>query len=300
MKTPMLRRPMRHVNHGSNPRVCAQRGSALIMVFSLIAGVALLVFAGMNASITQEFLLNRNQLQQQYLDEVAVAAQAWYERMAPTIELSGESVAEATLLGQIAPTRKFGIRAQIGPRFTKTVSPWTQPSLGYRTILIWIPQSGGDTTATSPTSDTPTLDPLVVQAKAYRTWSTLGYQQTQLAQLSELLVRVGSSLQSWARAQQGAHYGMSLDNFFRQSDCAAPAAPDHLPCLDTYQDITTTRVPGYLGLSNAEFASVLGYSVEISNLQNSSTTTVPYSLSLRVHSPISKSDYLVSRIELPQ
>jgi len=299
MKAPMSRQPVRKINHVSNPRVRAQRGSALIMVFSLIAGVALLVMAGMNASITQEYVLNRNQLQQQYLDEVAAAAQAWYERVAPTIELSGEPVSESTLLGQIAPTRKFGIRAQIGPRFTKTVSPWTQPSLGYRTILIWIPQSGGDTTATSTTSETPTLDPLVVQAKAFRTWSTFGYQQTQLAQLSDLLVRVGSGLQGWARAQQGAHYGMSLDNFFRQSDCAAPATPDHLPCLDTYQDITTTSVPSYLGLSNAEFSSVWGYSVEISKLQNSSTATVPYSLSLRVHSPISASDYLISRIELP-
>ncbi len=299
MKTSMPRRPTRQVNQRSNSRVRAQRGSALIMVFSLIAGVALLVMAGMNASITQEYFLTRDQLQKQYLDEVAASAQAWYERMAPTIELTGESVSEATLLGQIAPTRKFGIRAQIGPRFTRTVSPWTQPSLGYRTILIWIPQSGSDTTAVSTTSDTPTLDPLVVQAKAYRTWSTFGYQQTQLAQLSDLLVRVGSSLQSWARAQQGAHYGMSLDNFFRQSDCAAPATPDHLPCLDAYQDITTTSVPSYLGLSKAEFASIWGYSVEISNLQNSSTATVPYSLSLRVHSPISASDYLISRIELP-
>lgn len=291
---------MQQMNHVSNPRVRAQRGSALIMVFGLIAGVALLVMAGMNAYITQDYWLNRNQLQQQYLDDVAVAAQAWYERVAPTIELSGELVNEATLLGQVAPTRKFGIRAQIGPRFTKTVSPWTQPSLGYRTILIWIPQSGGDTTAVSTTSDTPTLDPLVAQAKTYRTWSTFSYQQTQLAQLSDLLVRVGAALQSWARAQQGAQYGMSLDNFFRQSDCLTPPIPTHLPCLDTYQDITTTSVPTYLGLSNAEFTSIWSYAVEISNLQNSSSTEMPYSLSLRVRSPISPTDYLTSRIELPK
>lgn len=282
-------------------RLHAQQGSALILVVALIAGAMLLVMAGMNASLTQEYVLNRDQLQQQYLDEVAAAAQTWYERVAPTIELTGEAVSEATLLGQIAPTRKFGVRAQISPRLTKVIPPWTQPALGYRTILIWLPQSGSDTTALPEGADNPpTLDPLVVQTKAYRTWSTFGYQQAQLARLSDLLVRVGASLQSWARAQQGAHYGMGFDNFFRQNDCAAPATPDHLPCMNSYQDITTTTVSSYLGLSLAEFVSVGGYSVEISNLQNANATTVPYSLSLRVRSPISMSDYLVSRIELPQ
>lgn len=277
-----------------------QRGSALIFALTLIAGVALLVIAGMNASITQEYVLNRNQLQQQYLDEVSVSAQQWYERVAPTIELTGEAVSEATILGQIAPTRKFGVRAQISPRFTKTVSPWTQPALGYRTILIWIPQSGADTTAVSTTSDIPTIDPVVATTKTYRSWSTLGYQQTQLAKLSDLLVRIGALLQNWGRAQQGTRAGQSFDNFFRQTDCSAAASADHLPCLDTYADLTTTTVPSYLGVSSAEFASPWGYSVEVSNLLGSSTATMPYALSLRVHSPISVGDYLYARIELPQ
>jgi hypothetical protein len=289
---------IRHSN--AQRKIKGQKGSALVFALALVAGMALLVIAGMNASITQEYVLNRNQLQQQYLDEVATSAEQWYERVAPTIELTGEAVSEATLLGQIAPTRKFGIRAQIGPRFTKTVSPWTQPALGYRSILIWIPQSGSDTTSVSTTADVPTIDPLVATTKTYRSWSTLGYQQTQLAKLSDLLVKVGSLLQNWGRAQQGTRAGQSFDNFFRQADCAAAAIADHLPCLDTYVDLTTTTVPSYLGMSSTEFASPWGYSVEISNLLDSSTATMPYALSLRVHSPISTSDYLYAHIELPQ
>lgn len=289
-------RTQRHTPHA----IMRQQGSAVIFLLTIVMGVALLVLTGMSSSLTQEYVLNRDQLQQQYLDEVLSASQAYYERMAPTIELSGEAVSEATLLGQIAPTRKFGIRAQISPRFTKTVSPWTQPSLGYRTILIWIPQTGTDTTAIATTDTDPTIDPVVASAKTYRSWSTLGYNQAQLAKLSDLLVRTGTLLQNWARAQQGTRSELVFNNVFRQSDCSASDSANHLPCLDTYVDVLTTTVPSYLGVSNAELASPWGYSVEISNLLNSSASAPPYSLSLRVHSPILVSDYLYARIDLPR
>jgi hypothetical protein len=283
----------------SSTKLQRQKGSALVLLLTLITGIVLLVMGGMNAGLTQEYMLNRNQLQQQYLDEVAQAAQQWYERVAPTIELSAVAVSESDLLAQIAPTRKFGIRAQISPRWTKTVAPWTQPALAYRTILIWIPQGDGDTTAISTSSEAPVIGSSVEAAKTYRAWTTMGYQQKELAKLSDLLVRVGTLLQTWSKAQQVSRVGLEFDNFFRQADCSADANFSRLPCLDTYVDITTTSVPSYLGVSNSELMTPLGYAIEISNLLDSSTTSPPYSLSLRVHSPISSTDYLTSRIEMP-
>ena len=64
-----------------------------------------------------------------------------------------------------------------------------------------------------------TIDPVVASAKTYRSWSTLGYNQAQLAKLSDLLVRTGTLLQNWARAQQGIRSELVFDNVFRQSDC---------------------------------------------------------------------------------
>lgn len=266
---------------------------------SLLAGILMLVMGGMSAQMTQEYVLTSDKQQQEYLDDLAKNAQEWYQRVSPQIELSGEAITEAQLLSQIAPTQKYGVRAAISGRYTKIVPPWTQPALGYRTILIWIPQEGGDTTSLSSTSESPTIDPLVLTTKKFRTWSTFGYQHEQLAKVSDLLVRTGLVLQNWARAQQGNRAGQTFDNFFRAADCSVTLI-DHLPCVDTYTDINATQIPAYLGIAPTELMSQWGYAVEISNLLDSSTSTPPYSLALRIHSPISPTDYLISRIELPQ
>lgn len=264
-----------------------QRGAAFLLVVTMLLGAMLVLAGSFRARVVHQAQMTFEQDQRLYLDTVIKNSHSWYQRVALSIEVTGDTPTEIDLLQQIAPERKFGVRAAISSRLGLPCS--TTASFGscvpYRVIAVWLPPiSSADTTTFNQANGTLSPDPAVAAAGTTRIFDTKLYQQGQMVQISELLKKTASQLQNFARAQQSVIGSPSFENYFRSSDCGR-AKSGHLPCVDTYQPITRTTIPTMLGIPDGDFQTPWGDVVQISNLLDSNNASLPYSLSIRASSP---------------
>ncbi len=264
-----------------------QRGAAFLLVVTMLLGAMLVLAGSFRARVVHQAQVTFDQDQRQYLDTVIKNSHHWYQRVALSIEVTGDTPTEADLLQQIAPERKFGVRAAISSRLGLPCS--TTASFGscvpYRVIAVWLPPiSSPDTTTFNQANGTLAPDPAVAAAGTTRIFDTKLYQQGLMVQISELLKTTASRLQNFARAQQSVIGSPSFENYFRSSDCAR-AISGHFPCVDTYQPITSTTIPSMLGMPNSDFQTPWGDVVQISNLLDSNNSSMPFSLSIKASSP---------------
>lgn len=264
-----------------------QRGAAFLLVVTMLLGAMLVLAGTFRAHVVHQARMTFEQDQRQYLDAVLKNAHAWYQRVSLSMEVTGQTPTEAELLQQIAPERRFGVRALISNRLN-TSCP-TSAAFGscvpYRVLVIWLPPiSATDQTVFNQANGVFVPDQTVFAAGTARIFDTKLYQQGLTVQISELLKSTAGRLQNFARAQQGVIGAPSFENYFRSRDCAR-AVSGYLPCIDTYQPITSTSIPTMLGMPESEFKTPWGDVVQISNLLDSNNSTVPFSLSIRASSP---------------
>ena len=280
----------RHVRKPSVPSIGeqrGQRGAALLLVVAMLLGAALVLAGSFCASVVQKTQLNLAREQRIYLDGVIKNAHDWYQRVALTMEVAGDTPTESELLQKIAPDQKYGIRAQVSSRLGLPCA--SDATFGtcapYRVIVVWLPPiSSTDATSFTASTGSYVIDPVVLAAGTSRVFNTLLYQQGLMVQINERLKVTASRIQNYARAQQNLMGGASFENFLRSSDCSRTVS-GHLPCLDTYTTITATTIPTLLGLPDSDFLTPWGDVMLISNLLDSSVSSMPYSLSLKASSP---------------
>ena len=236
----------------AKPSEGGQRGAAFLWVVAMLLGATLVLAGSFRAGVAQKVQLNLARDQNAYLDQVIKTAHDWYQRVALSMEVSGDTLTESELLQKIAPNQKYGIRAQLSSRLGLPCA--SDAAFGtcapYRVIVVWLPPIS----ATDATS------------------------------INERLKVTASRIQNYARAQQNITGLASFENFLRSSDCSRTVS-GHLPCLDTYTAITSTTIPTLLGLPDSDFLTPWGDVILISNLLDSSVSAMPYSLSIKASSP---------------
>lgn len=289
---------MKHLaGHAFPARLNRQRGAAIIWFVSALLGALMVLTTTYRMHAVRLSALNAERDQKVYLDEVMQNALRWYQRNAISIEASGQVVTPAQILAEIAPDNRFGIHAAVSNRLGLPcpADAVFGSCVPYRVIVVWLqPISSSDTTTFDASTGSFVPDPVVVSAGTSRMLNTKLYQQGVLTQVSALLNTVATRLQNRARAQQSVIGEASFENYFRLSDCASELA-GFLPCIDTYTDITTTIIPSQLGLSNQDFLTPWGDPVQVSNLLDSSTLNMPFSLALRVSTPWGQSTSMTVR-----
>lgn len=253
---------------------------------ALLLGTTLILAGTLRSRLAQHIQMNLSREQSTYLDAAINNAKLWYQREALTLELSGRTPNESEILQKIAPDHKYGLRAQVSNQLGL---PCTTSAFGtcapYRVIAIWLPPiSATDTSAFDLSNGSFTPDPATLASGTSRLFNSMAYQQGLMVQMNESLKRTAIRIQNFARAQQNFAGFTSFDNFLRSSDCSQPNSM-HLPCIDTYTPITSTTVPSMLGLADSELMTPWGDVIHISNLINSNTTSLPYSLSIQATSP---------------
>ena len=272
--------------HTGRGQAHPQQGAAFLWMVALLLGATLILAGSLRSRVAQHLHMNFNRDQSTYLDDVLNNAKLWYQREAPTLELSGNTPSESEILQKIAPDHKYGLRAQVSNQLGL---PCAASAFGtcvpYRVIAIWLPPiSAADTSSFNPSNGSFTADPAILSAGTGRLFNTMAYQQGLMVQMNETLKLTASRIQNFARAQQNLSGLTSFENFLRVEDCAHPNTM-HLPCVDAYTPITSTTIPSMLGLADSDFMTPWGDVIQISNLVNSNNTALPYSLSLQATSP---------------
>lgn len=271
----------------AKPSEGGQRGAAFLWVVAMLLGATLVLAGSFRAGVAQKVQLNLARDQNAYLDQVIKTAHDWYQRVALSMEVSGDTLTESELLQKIAPNQKYGIRAQLSSRLGLPCA--SDAAFGtcapYRVIVVWLPPiSATDATSFNASTGSFVPDPVVLSAGTSRIFNTLLYQQGLMVQINERLKVTASRIQNYARAQQNITGLASFENFLRSSDCSRTVS-GHLPCLDTYTAITSTTIPTLLGLPDSDFLTPWGDVILISNLLDSSVSAMPYSLSIKASSP---------------
>jgi hypothetical protein len=264
-----------------------QSGAAFLLLVTMLLGAMLVLAGSFRAHVVHQARVTFEQDQRRYLDDVLENAHHWYQRDSLSMEVTGQTLTEAELLQQIAPDRRFGVRALVSNRLNTSC-----PSdavfgncVPYRVLVIWLPPiSSIDQTTFNQANGAFVPDQSVLAAGTTRIFDTKLYQQGLTVQISELLKSTAGRLQNFARAQQSVIGTSSFENYFRSKDCSRAVA-GFFPCIDTYQPITNTSIPGMLGMTESDFKTPWGDVVQISNLLDSNNATVPYSLSIRASSP---------------
>lgn len=256
-----------------------QRGSVAIVFSAILGAIAVMVLSFSSLAVQKAAFGSEERMAREVEDALA-QLQAWYERQADTIAVSGVTPTEAQL--QAALTRPYpGMRlAMSSSMATPGCTAGTTGCIPWRKIAAWYP-------ATQPPSATTTQDGLPVSEftgdAIWRVYSSQAWYFDRFAQTQTKMSELSRSLMSWFAAKQGINpVSMHSANFWRASDCSNPGLA--LPCVDTYTSITTSGVSALLGLDASDVTPAVGAGIEFSNLQDSSTTA-PYSVALRVSMP---------------
>jgi hypothetical protein len=285
---------MKHKMHSPAAR---PSGFAAVAVLFVLALVAIASLAGYMGNFALSARTNRVSATQITLDSALINLQKWYAQN-PSIETNtvvlGESAFIASALtdfpSQFGNGLGGGMRAQMSAPQTSTVNG---ASIQYRLFAIWISPGSSDSFSWSNASGTltPAFDPQVVKTGLYRSWSSLAFQTTQMAQLQSQLIAVQGRISSWAAGEQEIE--SSSESFLRAPDCNLPSGT-YLACVDSYTSILATDIAATLSLAAQDVTSPWGDVLQISNLDCSTdvlpgvvcnTSSVPFTLSLRIKRP---------------
>lgn len=289
-----VRQSNKHVRKGA---AAHQGGFAAILMVLAVFGAALALAAGVEILTVIAAKQRAHGEQSEYLNGVINQAQHWYAANMQSIESTATPMSEASLLGQIAPDVRSGLRAQMSDQLGQPCASTTfTQCVAYRVIVVWLPPpSNVDASTFNVQTGVFTPDPEVISAGTYRIYNAMRDQLSAVQTAQQTMDDLAQNLRLWSQAQMLNTQTSSSDNYFRSASCAASDST-HLPCQDTPVDINTTTIPMLLGLDNSAFTAPWGSHIEFSNATASSSP--PFSLTLTLTSPWGSSDVLV--VEQPQ
>lgn len=262
-----------------------QSGFVAIALAVVIAIVVSLFLIGFSAEVSRSSGSVLEDVKQQYVSDSAKSLDGWYRRNAWVIDSNIAVIPTATIATQAGVAFKYGAQIVSSKRLDSN-------GISYHVIAIWLPNTsitGTDfntntgvlTEGTYASVEVPRLKYSIIDGKAI---------QTEIAQ--QTLNNLGSSaakLENWfaSKAVQ-AESSLINSNWYRNPSCGS-TDQRYIPCIDTYTDAGTTLQN--LGIaSSIELTSGWAQPIQISNLQNSSTTA-PYSISLKADTPWGTSIY---------
>jgi len=252
--------------------------SLAIIAFGFVLGYSNLLAKKESGALAAE--------QTTYLNNARTALENVYQQNLAVVDSDSEQAQYRnpdTWLQSAGIQPRWNVQVQVSSRLTAS-------GVAYTVIALWIP----DATATS---DPSTFDPAsgtftpcsnsgaACPPRAYVVVSGLTLQlkaqQLAQAQLNDLSGKTQSFFDT--KALQDPDHNQSV-NYFR-----APSGNcnnmDEMPCLDTYTDVSATRLPQLMGVDPQQLVNPWGLPVQASNLQDARSTTPPYSFAFQSQTP---------------
>lgn len=280
------------------PTPSRQQGFGLLILVVLTAMVTLMFVTGYSGLLTQQAANTLKATQERYLLETSKSLEAVWEQHAATLDAPGNTATSADILRMTGISPRHGSQLLLSNVLFSTVD-----NLTYRNAVIYVPT---DSDTTNPPnlahflatgefiSCTNSSEPC--DTRVFRVFSSLETQRKKSAETYFRLQKVAAKAQSYFKARMMADPEHAIDiNYFRapSGSCNATPAMDLGCSMDTYQPLHSQAARLMFGLSDEELYTAWNTPIEVSNLQDSSTTAVPFSMAFRARRPLG--DYVIVR-----
>lgn len=277
-----------------------QRGFGLLAFVMLSGVLAFSLVVGYAGVLTRTEAANIIQKKADYLEQVEAQLESYWRQNAGSLDRLGlgNALAEDALVSQAGISLRYGLRLAISDVLTVPGEP-----VSYRKVLLLVPSAHidledlnlGEFFTLGRTPFCQTIAEVECAQGLIRVFSSQPIQQEYTAQARGQLTRIASAAQSYFRAQmlQDPERNLSV-NYFRAPSGSCGSVTGQMPCIDAYTALATLDLAGrptphsaavILNLSNQDLITPWGSPVEASNLQDSESTTPPYTMSFRVRTP---------------
>lgn len=275
-----------------------QQGFGLLILVVLTAMVTLMFITGYSGLLTQQAANTLKATQERYLLETAKSLEAVWEQHAPTLDAPGSTSTAADILRLTGISPRHGSQLVLSNVLVSAVD-----NLSYRNAVLYIPT---DSDSSNPpnlahfaatgefiscTNSAATCD-----ERVFRVFSSLEIQRQKSEETYFRLQKVAAKAQSYFKARMMADPEHAIDiNYFRMPSGSCSATPGmDLGCsMDRYQELRNEYAKYVFGISDEELYTAWNTPIEVSNVQDSNTTAVPFSMAFRARRPLG--DYVVVR-----
>jgi hypothetical protein len=259
-----------------------QQGNAALLVLCVMLALLSTTAAVSDMLIASEARGTTSE-RQAYLDHAKRNIANWYLGNAATIDGSADALDPSTVKSAMGEPQQWGVRvastAQLG---LPCDAPNSASCVGYHDIYLWLPpMSHADTTTLDPASGTFTADPAAQWIKV----SGASLEQQLIESSTNTMELLQGQLRAFFAAGELNDASVSPGtNYFRDSQCSG-TAPNMLPCVDTFTNLTETNIPTLMGIDSYNATNAWGNPLQVSNQEQSSVAQPPYSMAMRSATP---------------
>lgn len=212
-----------------------------------------------------------------YLDNVARRLEDYYRRNAAAIDsATSYPVVPESLWAELGVEVKPTLRLAVSDRLTGS-------QVLFHRFVVWLKRAEPDPSTFTVSTGTFTPGPNVI----YRIVDGEAIEGALLEKTLDGMKGLAAQLERRFRAKFEADPLRSLSvNHFRALGSSCSVGLDDIPCIDSYTDATTAAdFVTLLSIDPATLTSAWGQHFTVSNLQDSSTASPPYTMAIRAALP---------------
>ena len=254
-----------------------QRGSAaLLLVLWAFVAVFYFLFAPQIAATIRAFDAIAA-TEDAYLDNLARRLEDYYRRNATAIDsVTAYPVVPERLCAELGVEVKPTLRLAVSDRLTGS-------QVLFHRFVVWLKRAEPDPSSFVASTGTFTAGPNVV----YRIVDGEAIEGALLEKTLDGMKGFAAQLEGRFRAKFEADPLRSLSvNHFRALGASCSVGMDDIPCIDSYTDATTAAdFSALLSIDPRTLTSAWGQHFTVSNLQDSSAASPPYTMAIRAALP---------------
>ena len=266
-----------------NPR---QKGYFILALTAVIVVITLSFVLGYSVYYAKREQYNLAQNQQEYILEVKNRLLDAYAAHFADVDADlseGTYRSGDVWLKMAGINNRWGLSIGVSSRQSKT-------GVMYTSISVWLPTDEDATNPPSYNVSTGAFTTCSVLPCAPRISTTFDGYSLQLAaaskahaQLNELATKATAHFK--ARQLLDPLHNIATNHFRAGTFTCGTVNADTMPCLDTYTELQLTPVGALIGVDSPDMSNPWGRRFEVSNLQDSNTASVPYSMSFTTTTP---------------
>ncbi len=252
-----------------------ERGFAIAGFAAALAALAIVFVAGEMALLGRTAAEGDAARREAYLDEAAAAVASWYARNAAAVDADAAfPIPEDEIPEAAGVPPRWGLRAAASARLSSG-------GIVFRRIVLWVPAQSPDPSSWDPAAGIFSPGPGVL----WRVVDGQAVQGAAYAATLKAMQRFAAQLEERFHALAAADGPGSLAvNYFRpRSGCAA--GPSEIPCLDVYTAADAVDWVAILGVPAGGLRTAWGGPFLVSNLEDSSAVSPPYSMAIAADTP---------------
>lgn len=264
----------------------SQSGFFLTALTAVLSVITFIFILGYSSFYSKRASLTLVQSQQEYLYDAKARMLEAYAAQILKVDSDVTQDAYRTgaaWLGMAGIPEKWSLSVGVSNRLAKD-------GVKYTTVTLWLPTDEDEANPPSYNVTTGIFQSCATAPCADRVFTTFDGYGLQLAARNKsyaILNAVAVKAQAYFKARNlmNAVQDISI-NHFRASRGTCTVSPNDMPCLDTFQPLGTTTVPGVIGLDSQALTNAWGLDIEVTNKDGGSNSTAsPYTMAFRTQDP---------------